>query len=134
MISVPPNMQPTDVAGVVEYVVKEVLTPSASSFGLRVTIPRLGRNSRVPPKTLAALRRFSDLAAGAWPLPAELEQMWRRFVISACREDAAFDVDELSDWFVSNGWASEAARALTERFISEASLITEYDDEKGSGQ
>jgi hypothetical protein len=83
---------------------------------------------------LAALRRFSDLAAGAWPLPAELEQVWRQFVISACREDAAFDVDELSDWFVSNGWTSEAARALTERFISEASLITEYDDEKGSGQ
>jgi len=122
-------MQPTDVAGVVENVMKGVLTPSASSFGLKVTVPRLGRNSRVPPKTLAALVSFSDLAAAAWPLPTELEPVWRRFVISACREDAAFDIDELSEWFVTNGWSSEAAHALTERFISEASLITEYDDE-----
>jgi hypothetical protein len=129
LLNGPPGMQSTDVAGVVEDVMKGVLTPSASSFGLKVTIPRLGRNSRVPPKTLAALRLFSDLAAGAWPLPTEMEPIWQRFVISACREDAAFDIDELSDWFVTNGWSSEAAHALTERFISEASLITEYEDE-----
>jgi len=129
LLNGPPGMQPTDVAGVVENVMKGVLTPSASSFGLKVTVPRLGRNSRVPPKTLAALVSFSDLAAAAWPLPTELEPVWRRFVISACREDAAFDIDELSEWFVTNGWSSEAAHALTERFISEASLITEYDDE-----
>jgi hypothetical protein len=127
-------MQPTDVAEVVEEVMNGAVTPSASAFGLKVTIPRLGRNSRVPPKTLAALLLFSDLAAGAFPLSNELEKIWRRFVINACREDAALDIDELSDWFVTNGWSSEAAHALTERFISEAGLITEYDDERGSGQ
>jgi hypothetical protein len=127
-----PGMQPTDVAAVVEDVMKGVLTPAASSFGLKVTIPRLGRNSRVPPKTLATLLLFSDLAAGTWPLCTELEQIWRRFVISACREDAAFNIDELSDWFVTNGWSSEAAHALTERFISEADLITEFEEESKS--
>jgi hypothetical protein len=133
LLDAPPGMQPTDVAGVVEDVMKGVLTPSASSLGLKVTIPRLGRNSRVPPKTLAALVLFSDMAGGVWPLPSEeLEQLWRRFVISACQEDAAFDVDELSDWFVTNGWSSEAAHALTKRFMSEASLITDYDDETKS--
>jgi hypothetical protein len=129
LLNGPAGMQPTDIARVVEDVMHGVLTPSASGFGLKVTIPRLGRMSRVPPKTLAALLLFSDGAAGAWPLPTELERLWRRFVIHACREDAAFDVEELSDWFVGNGWSSEAAHALTERFISEASLITEYDDE-----
>jgi len=125
----PYGMQPTDVARVVDDVIKDAVTPSASDLGLKVTIPRLGRTSRVPPKTLAALRLFSDLAAGAWPLSTDQEQLWRRFVIHACREDAAFDVDELSDWFVTNGWSSESARALTGRFMSEAGLISEYDDE-----
>ncbi len=134
LIGGPSDMQPTDLAKVVEDVVKGVLTPSATTLGLRVTIPRLGPNSRVPPRTLAALHSFSDLAAGAWPLTADLEEAWRHFVISACREDAAFDIDELSDWFVANGWTPEAAHALTERFIGEASLITEYDDEQASGQ
>lgn len=67
-------------------------------------------------------------------MPAECEQLWRHFVITACREDTAFDIDELSDWFVTNGWTSEAANELTNRFISEASLISEYEDEVGSRQ
>ena len=54
----PSGMQPTDVARAVEDVIKEVLTPSASDHGLKVTIPRIGRMSRVPPKTLASLRLF----------------------------------------------------------------------------
>jgi hypothetical protein len=132
LIDGPPGMRTTDVAGVVGDVMNEVVTPSASSFGLKVTIPRLGRLSRVPPKTAAALLTFSDSVAGIWPLPPESERMWRHFVIDACREDAAFDVDEISDWFVTNGWASEAAHALTKRFISEAGLITEYEEESKS--
>ena len=51
----PLGMQTTDVAKVMEDVMKSVLTPSASNSGLKVTIPRLGRNSRVPPNTSAAL-------------------------------------------------------------------------------
>ena len=125
-------MQPTDVARAVEDVIKEVLTPSASDHELKVTIPRIGRMSRVPPKTLTSLRLFSDLAAGAWPLSTDEERLWRRFIINACREDAAFDIDELSDWFVTNDWSSEDAQALTDRFQNEASLISEYQDETGA--
>ena len=134
LISAPPGMQPSDVAKVVEDVVTIDLTPSASTFQLRVTTPRLGRMSRVPPKTLAALRFFSDMAAGVWPLPAQCEQAWRHFVISACLEDAAFDIEELSDWFVANGWTAEAADVLKKRFVSEAGLISEYVDVGASGQ
>lgn len=126
------EMQTTDVARVVEWVIREVVTPTASKHGLKVTIPRLGFLSRVPPKTLASLRLFSDLAAGTWPLNSEQERSWRRFVIYACREDAAFDIDELSDWFVTNGWSSEDSLGLTDRFQSEASLISEFQEESSS--
>ena len=116
------------VAEVVEDVMKNVLTPTAANLELKVTFPQFGTKSRVPPRTLAALGLFSDLAAGAWPLSTDLEQHWRRFVIRACQEDVAFDLDELSDWFVTNGWSSEDAHALIEKFMSEASLISEYVD------
>jgi len=132
LIDCSPAMRRTDVAEVVVDVMKEVVTPSASSFGLKVTIPRLGRLSRVPPTTAAALLRFSDSVAGMWPLPPESQPLWRHFVFDACREDAAFDVGELSDWFVTNGWSSEASNALTERFIDEADLITEYEEDSES--
>ena len=125
----PSDMKATDVARMVEDVIKGVLTPSASSHGLKVTILRLGPISRVPPKTLVALRQFSDAAAGAWPLSTDQERLWRRFIINACREDAAFDIDELSDWFVTNGWCSQVAGMLTNKFMDDASLISEYEDE-----
>jgi hypothetical protein len=128
----PAEMQPTDVARVVDWAIRDVVKLLASKHGLKVTIPRLGHLSRVPPKTLASLRLFSDLAVGAWPLNLEQERLWRRFIINACREDAAFDIDELSDWFVTNGWSSEDAGRLTTRFQNEASLISEFQEECGS--
>jgi len=78
---------------------------------------------------MAALYIFSDLAAGQWPLSNDMDRAWQRFVATACREDTAFDVDELLDWFVSNGWTMESARHLRDRFLSEASLIAEYNEE-----
>ena len=116
------------VGQVVEDVMKYVLTPVVANLELKVTFPRLGTKSRVPQRTLAALRLFSDLAAGAWPLSTDLEQHWRRFVIKACQEDVAFDIDELSDWFVTYGWGSKDVHALIDKFMSEASLISEYVD------
>lgn len=116
-------------AGVVEDVIKNVITPVASNLGLRVTIPRLGYVSQISPKTTAMLYVFTDLAAGTWPLSSEMEHAWQRFVATACREAAAFDVDELMDWFVTNGWGSKDARQLRDRFLSEAALIAEYIDE-----
>jgi hypothetical protein len=124
--------EPTEVADTVADVIKSVLTPSASALGLKVTVPRLGRASQVPPRTLAALYMFSDSWAGTWPLSAEAEQSWRQFIITASHDDTAFDPDELMDWFVSNGWSSEAARALTDRFINEAALLADYEEDKGT--
>jgi hypothetical protein len=125
----PPNMQTTDVGRMVRDVIDHILTPSARRFGLTISIPRLGQASRVPPNTLIAMGMFSDLASGEWPIDAEHESLWRQFVIQACREDAAFDVDELTNWFESNGWNRTAADALVSRFISEAGLISDYADE-----
>jgi hypothetical protein len=32
------------------------------------------------------------------------------------------------DWFVANGWSAEAARSLSDRFFSEATLLSEFGD------
>ena len=122
--------KPTEVAGIVDDVIRNVINPVATDLGLKVTIPRLGHASQVPPKTMATLYIFSDLAAGTWPLSADMDRAWNRFVATACREGAAFDIDELMDWFVTHGWKSDDARQLRDRFLSEAALIAEYDDEE----
>jgi len=120
---------PIEVAAVVDDVIKNVIVPSASRFGLKVTRPRLGPNSLVQPKTMAALLAFSDVATGGGlPLSEASEAAWRRFLITASQEDVAFDQDELRDWFVGNGWGSEDACALTDRFVREATLLAEYSE------
>jgi hypothetical protein len=117
-----------DTAQVIEDVLKNVVTPAATQAGLKVTTPRIGAHSRIPPRTKAALFAFSDQAAGEWPLTTELEPLWRQFIFAACRDDAAVDLDELQDWFVSNGWSSEAARNLCERFLSDTELIARFEE------
>jgi hypothetical protein len=124
---------PVEVAAVVDDVITNVIVPSADRSGLKVTYPRLGPNSVVPPRTMAALVAFSDVATGGGlPLSDAPEAAWRRFLITASQQDVAFDQDELRDWFVSNGWASEDARTLTERFVREATLLAEYSEAGGN--
>lgn len=120
--------EPAEVAGVVSDVILNVIAPTAADLGLTVTIPRLGYSSQVPLKTLAVLLQFSDFAAGSWPLSPEMERVWQRFVATACRENAAFEAEEMADWFVANGWSPESARQLRDRFLSEAALIAEYNE------
>src|SRR5437868_437096 len=123
------DASPVQVAAVVDDVIRNVIVPSANSFGLKVTRPHLGPNSLVQPKTMAALLAFSDVATGGGlPLSETSEAAWRKFLITASQEDVAFDKDELSDWFVSNGWGSEDARSLTERFVREATLLADYSE------
>jgi hypothetical protein len=127
LIETPPSAGPVEVAAVVDDVIKNVIVPSANRLGLKVTRPCLGPISVVPPKTRAALVAFCDVAAGeGFPLTDASEAAWRRFIITTSQEDVAFDKEELTDWFVSNGWASADARSLTERFVREATLLTEY--------
>lgn len=133
LIDASPDAGPVEVAAVVDDVIKNVIVPSANSLGLKVTRPRLGPNSVVQPKTMATLVAFSDVATGGGlPLSEASEAAWRRFLITASQEDVAFDKDELMDWFVSNGWGSEDARTLTERFVREATLLAEYSEAGGN--
>ena len=110
LIDASPEAGPVEVAAVVDDVISNVIVPSANRLGLKVTRPRLGPNSVVQPKTMAALVAFSDVATGGGlPLSEASEAAWRKFLITASQEDVAFDRDELRDWFVSNGWVSEDA-------------------------
>ncbi|HLJ91992.1 MAG TPA: hypothetical protein VKU02_02250 [Gemmataceae bacterium] len=127
------DADPVEVAAVVDDVIRNVIVPSTNSFGLKVTRPRLGPNSRVQPKTMAALVAFSDIATGGGlPLSEASETAWRKFLVTASQEDVAFDKDELMDWFVSNGWGSGDACTLTERFVREATLLAEYSEASGN--
>jgi hypothetical protein len=127
------NVGPVEVAEVVDDVIRNVIVPAAESLGLRVTRPRLGPNSLVQPRTMAALLAFSDVATGGGlPLSEASEAAWRKFLITASREDVVFDKEELRDWFVENGWESEDASILTERFVREASLLAEYAEVGGN--
>ena len=81
---------------------------------------------------MAALLTFSDVATGGGlPLSEASEAAWRKFVITASQDDVAFDKDELRDWFISNGWESDEARTLTERFVRDATLLAEYSEAGG---
>ena len=120
-------------AAVVDDVIRNVIVPSANRFGLKVTQPRLGPNSVVQPRTMAALLTFSDVATGGGlPLSEASETAWRKFLITASQEDVAFDKEELLDWFVKNGWDSDDAGILTERFVRETSLLAEYSEAGGN--
>jgi hypothetical protein len=124
---------PVEVAAVVDDVIRNAIVPSARSFGLKVTRPRLGPNSLLQPKTMAALLAFSDVATGGGlPLSEASEAAWRKFLITASQEDVVFDEGELRDWFVDNGWESKDASILTERFVREASLLAEYSEAGGN--
>jgi hypothetical protein len=133
LIDASPETGPVEVAAVVDDVISNVIVPSANHLGLKVTRPRLGPNSVVRPKTMAALVAFSDVATGGgFPLSEASEAAWRKFLITASQEDVAFDRDELRDWFVSNGWVSEDARTLMERFDRDATLLAEYSEAGGN--
>lgn len=133
LIDGPPGAGPVEVAAVVDDVIRNVIAPSAKSFGLGVTHPRLGPNILVQPRTMAALLAFSDVATGeGLPLSEGSEAAWRKFLVAASQEDIAFDTEELRDWFVDNGWESEDARILTERFARDASLLAEYAEAGGN--
>lgn len=126
LIDGPTEAGPVEVAAVVNDVIQNVIIPSADKARVKVTIPRLGPNSLVPPRTMAALLAFCDIATGELPLSTTAEAAWRKFLIVAGQEDVAFDIQELTGWFIDYGWSSEASRSLTERFIRESTLLSEF--------
>jgi hypothetical protein len=95
---------------------------------LMFPINPLGLISRVGLRTAAAMKALTDVAGGQWPLPESAETVWRRFVITAFHEDVAFEPEELTRWFRTNGWDADAAAELTKRFGAEAAFLAEYEE------
>jgi hypothetical protein len=117
-----------EIANTVEVVLHEVLEPAAAVAGLKIAYPRVGPISRVGPRTAAAMTTFAESGDGRWPLPEEAEIAWRHFVVSAFRDDAAFNPDELKDWLLQDGWNDQAASELTKRFYAEAALLGDFEE------
>lgn len=115
-------------AKVVQHALTDVLEPAAAAVGLTIAHPRFGPISRVGPRTATTMNAFAETADGQWPLPETLETAWRRFVVTACRDDVAFDPGELAGWFAANGWDAQASADLTRRFFADAALLGEYEE------
>jgi hypothetical protein len=117
-----------DIASTVAAALHEVVEPAAASVGLKVAYPRVGPISRVGPRTAAAMTAFIESGDGRWPLPEEAEIAWRRFVVSAFRDDTALNPDELKGWLLQGGWDEHAASELTRRFYAESALLGEFEE------
>ncbi len=117
-----------ELAGAIQHVLKEVLEPAAAALGLEISYPHLGPISRVGNRTAAAMTALAEACDGQWPLSDELEPIWRSFVLTALRDDAALHPEELTAWFIASGWDDRAAAELTGRFYTEAALLAEYEE------
>ncbi len=117
-----------DLASVIQHILREVLEPGATAVGLKVAYPRLGPISRVGLKTQAAMTALVEAGDGQWPLPQQVEQRWRIFVLTAFREVVALKPEELTAWFAASGWDEQAATELTNRFYADVALISEYEE------
>jgi hypothetical protein len=101
----------------------------AVAAGRRPPEPHLGPRSRVGPRAALALRAFAEKADGYWPLPEGMQPIWHEFVVQVYRDNVAFDPGELTGWFASNGWDSQAAGEMTRRLSADAALLDAYDEE-----
>jgi len=117
-----------DLASVIQHILREVLEPGATAVGLKVAYARLGPISRVGPKTQAAMTALVEAGDGQWPLPQQVEQRWRIFVLTAFREVVALKPEELTAWFAASGWDEQTATELTNRFYADVALISEYEE------
>lgn len=119
-----------DFASEIQRVITEVLEPSAAAVGLEISYTHLGPFSRCGIGTKAAMIALAEAGNGQWPLPPALQPLWRKFIITALREDAALHRYELTKWFIANGWNQEDSRALTNRFYADATLLAEFKNEE----
>jgi hypothetical protein len=117
-----------DLASAIQRVLREVLEPAAAAVGLEVSYPHLGPISRVGTRTEAALTALAESGDGQWPLPDDVEPVWRSFVLTAFRDDVALKPEELTAWFIASGWDERASAELTKRFYTEAALLGEYEE------
>ncbi|CAN5434971.1 hypothetical protein BH10PLA2_BH10PLA2_36730 [soil metagenome] len=119
-----------DLADAIQFVLTEVIEPAAATAGLEVSYPHLGPISLIGAKTEAAMAALGEVGDGCWPLPDPAERVWRKFLVTALRDDVAINPEELTAWFTAYGWDERAANELTKRFYAEAALLEEYDEER----
>jgi hypothetical protein len=117
-----------DLAIEIQHVLTEVLEPAAAEVGLEVSYQRLGPISRVEPRTTTAMTAFAEAAEGRWPLTPALEPLWTAFVRTAVQNDVAINPNELIAWFVANGWTTNDAKEMGDRFYTDAARMREYED------
>ncbi|MBI1914955.1 MAG: hypothetical protein HYS12_09505 [Planctomycetes bacterium] len=117
-----------ELASVIQHVLREVLEPAAAAVGLEVSYPRLGPISRVGTRTEGVMTALAEAGDGQWPLPDEIEPVWRKFVLTAFREEVALKPEELTAWFIASGWEERASAELMKRFYRDVALIDEYQE------
>jgi hypothetical protein len=117
-----------DLASAMQHVLTDVVEPAAAVAALNVSYPRLGPISTIGPRTAVALTALAEAADGQWPLPEQLEPVWRNTVVTAFRDGAALNPEELTAWFSASGWDAPAAAELTRRFYADAALLAELED------
>jgi hypothetical protein len=105
-----------------------VLEPVALVAGLAVGSNRLGPGSLVSGSVLDALWEYCDRSRFTWPPTGDTVRDWRKFVIRAYEEHAAFDLGELSAWLTGKGWSVDHAKLLIERLIADVKLLVQYDE------
>jgi hypothetical protein len=107
---------------------QRVLEPATKTCGLRISRNSLGPLSWVAADVLERLWAFYDSSQFRWPPTGDALRRWREFVISAYQNHAAFDRAELNRWFVEKGWQEAIAAGLIDQLLSDAALLSEYDD------
>jgi hypothetical protein len=109
-------------------ILREVLEPAAAAVDLDISYPHLGPISCFGTRTEAALMALSEAGDGQWPLPEEVEPAWRSLIITAFTDNVALKPEELTAWFLANGWCERASVDLTKRFFREAALLAELEE------
>ncbi len=107
---------------------ERVLAPAAGVSGLAISRNRLGPLSWVPSDVIESLGAFFDSSQFVWPPTGGALRRWREFVIRAYQTHAAFDLKELERWLVEKGWEKAKAEGLIAQLLSDAALLSEYEE------
>ncbi len=109
--------------------VRSYLKPSASALGLSVELAQPPSPlKRVPYSTRRAIEDFLDGTNRSGPgLTREDARKWDEVIITAYRDDAILEADELRKELERKGFAPSTAETLARMFSSGLRLLSEYD-------
>ena len=75
------------------------------------------------------LKDFSAASRKVLPLTWAEAERWHAFTVTAFREGAVLETDDLAYWLVADGWPPADAAGLAGRFFDESLLLTRYTDQ-----